>query len=105
MASLAGSRIYPVETLNPVLRLWKPLMQTEVDKSWEIKDTTIANVPVLIYRPEYVNEGKKTTGVVYIHGGGWTFGSPGKFQYLMTFEFQMYPILVLCMPQKTFWFL
>lgn len=76
VASLAGSRSYPIETLNPVLRLWKPLVQTEVDKSWEIKDTTIANVPVLIYRPEYVNEGKKTTGVVYIHGGGWTFGSP-----------------------------
>ena len=77
LASLVGIGDHPIN-MNSFLRLLKPFSQIEMDKSWEMEDTTISNVPVLIYRPKYLDKGEKRTGVVYIHGGGWVFGAPGK---------------------------
>ncbi|XP_068686137.1 arylacetamide deacetylase-like [Montipora capricornis] len=78
LASLVGIGDHPIN-MNAFLRLLKPFSQIEMDKSWEMEDTTISNVPVLIYRPKYLDKGEKRTGVVYIHGGGWVFGAPDLF--------------------------
>lgn len=47
----------------------------------EIQNVKIVNVPVRIYTPKNIfsDAGKKSTGVVYLHGGGWTGGSVCKF--------------------------
>ena len=47
----------------------------------EIQNVKIVNVPVRIYTPKNIfsDAGKKLTGVVYLHGGGWTRGSVCKF--------------------------
>ena len=47
--------------------------------SLQIEDLKIANVPVRVYRPKQIPDGgTKLTGVVFLHGGGWIFGSVGK---------------------------
>ena len=46
----------------------------------DITDTTLAGVPVRIYKP-YKNAGEgddKLAGLVYYHGGGWCSGNIGK---------------------------
>ncbi|XP_068672395.1 arylacetamide deacetylase-like [Montipora foliosa] len=78
IASLVGIGDHPLKNMNALL-LWKPLIEIKMDKLWEMEDTTISNVPVRIYRPKYIDKGQKTTGIVYIHGGGWAFGSPDLF--------------------------
>ena len=52
----------------------------ETEKFLEIKDDKIANIPVRIYKPKSLlnDAGKKSAGVVYLHGGGWTIGSVGR---------------------------
>ena len=49
----------------------------------EVYDTKIADVPVRVYKPKQFDAAKKSTGVVYIHGGGWTIASVGKFPLLL----------------------
>uniref|UniRef100_A0A3P9JK80 Neutral cholesterol ester hydrolase 1a n=1 Tax=Oryzias latipes TaxID=8090 RepID=A0A3P9JK80_ORYLA len=41
-------------------------------------DTTFAGVPVRVYEPPAGGEGHLRRGLMYLHGGGWAFGS-GKF--------------------------
>ena len=50
----------------------------------QIQDIKIANIPVRIYKPKHLfnDATRKTTGVVYLHGGGWTTRSVGKFAKL-----------------------
>ena len=39
----------------------------------------IADVPVRVYRPKQIRgDATKLTGVVFLHGGGWIFGSIGE---------------------------
>ena len=59
---------------------WLPLVLPKDEESGrflEIWDYKIANIPVRVYKPKDL-EGKKSTGVVYFHGGGFTIGSVGR---------------------------
>ena len=75
----------PIENLNCILD-WivqigiKP-DETELQGFMEIQNMNISNVPVRIYTPKNIlsDAGKKSTGVVFLHGGGWTRGSVCKF--------------------------
>ena len=76
-ASFIGIGESPIENLK-----WehKSLPLPKVDESGrflEIWDDKIANIPVRIYKPKSL-EGKKSTALVYLHGGGWTIGSVGR---------------------------
>ena len=56
------------------------LRKVPEDTSLHIEDAKIANVPVRVYRPKDISDdGTKLTGVVFLHGGGWIFGSIGKY--------------------------
>ena len=57
---------------------WIPNKVDEAEKFLEIQDDKIANIPVRIYKPKNLDAAKKSTGVVYLHGGGWTIGSVGR---------------------------
>ena len=48
----------------------------ESERLLEIWNEKIANILVRFYKPKTL--GKKTTGVVYFHGGGFTIGSVGR---------------------------
>ena len=50
----------------------------------EIRDMKIAYIPVRIYKPKHLlnDAAKKLTGVVYLHGGGLTMQSVGRFPNL-----------------------
>ena len=48
----------------------------ESENLLEIWNEKIANIPVRFYKPKTL--GKKTTGVVHFHGGGFTIGSVGR---------------------------
>ena len=54
-----------------------PNQVAESDEFLEIRDDEIANIPVRIYKPKNLDAAKKSTGFVYLHGGGWTIGSVG----------------------------
>ena len=59
---------------------WLSSMFPESDESenlLEIWNDKIANIPVRFYKPK-IHGSKRTTGVVYFHGGGFTLGSVGK---------------------------
>lgn len=64
----------PIENVNRLLHRWL-LFAKEEDQSWQIKDTKISNIPVRIYKPTHLGCGERITGVIYLHGGGWTIGS------------------------------
>ena len=81
-ASLVGIGDSPIENFKRLLDLPGTLVEPEIDKSWQFQDAKISNVPVRIYKPRHHDKGKKVTGVVYLHGGGWTIGSIGKFPKL-----------------------
>lgn len=49
----------------------------ESEKLLEIWNEKIANIPVRFYKPK-IHGSKRTTGVVYFHGGGFTLGSVGR---------------------------
>ena len=65
---------------------WAAKMFAKEESSLHIQDIKIANVPVRIYTPkDFFNiHNSKRTGVVYFHGGGWTYGSVGELLELMT---------------------
>ena len=65
----------PVENTNYYLLNVAKLKKKE-GSDLKVHDTKIANVPVRVYKPKHPDA--KSTGVVYIHGGGWTIGSVGK---------------------------
>ena len=44
----------------------------------ESTDTTVAGVPVRVYKPFKGAGNSSLPGLVYYHGGGWTFGTIGK---------------------------
>ena len=80
-ASLVGIGDSSIGNLNQLLHLLLPFVQPQINnKLWQIKDIKIVNVPVRIYTPTHLfnDATKKLTGVVYLHGGGWTMGSVGK---------------------------
>ena len=94
-ASLVGIGDSPIENLSRLFHLymWLPFTQPdsrdgETDKLLQIQDIKIANVPVRIYKPKHLSNDpdKRLTGVVYLHGGGWTIGSVGKFDILPAFR-------------------
>ena len=64
----------PIENTNYLLNVAK--RKKKEGSGLEVHDTKIANVPVRVYKPKHSDA--KSTGVVYIHGGGWTLGSVGK---------------------------
>ena len=84
IASTFGIGESPIENLNSILD-W--VVQTgikdgETEQGFmEIQNVKIANVPVRIYTSKNIfsDAGKKSTGVVYLHGGGWIRGSVCKF--------------------------
>ena len=41
------------------------------------KDTIAGGVKVRIYEPKH-KPGDKMAAIIYLHGGGWVYGSPGK---------------------------
>jgi len=49
----------------------------------EIRDERIANIPVRIYKPKNIDAGKKSTGLVFLHGGGWTIGTVGRLPIIL----------------------
>lgn len=53
----------------------------------DIKDTQIARVPVRIYTPKHLlkENAKKSTGVIFLHGGGFMLGSVGKTPPIIIF--------------------
>ena len=81
-ASLVGIGDSPVENFKQLLDLGRLISQSELkDDELEFQDIKIANVPVRIYKPKHVGAGTKLTGVIYLHGGGWTICSVGKSQH------------------------
>ena len=81
-ASLVGIGYSPIENFKILLHLPLALVEPQIDKSWQFQDGKISNVPVRIYKLRQYDKGKKVTGVVYLHGGGWTIGSVSKFPKL-----------------------
>ncbi|XP_078378921.1 arylacetamide deacetylase-like [Oculina patagonica] len=75
-ASLFGIGDSPIEN-EKWIHKWLPNKVDDPEKFLEIQDDMIANIPVRIYKPKHLlsDAGKKSTGVVYLHGGGWTIGS------------------------------
>ena len=67
----------PIENLNYLLNVAEQIFAPDKEPGLDVYDTKIANVPVRVYKPKHPDT--KPTGVVYIHGGGWTIGSVGKF--------------------------
>ena len=65
-----------VENMNYLLNVAEGIFAPGEGQDLEVHDTKIANVPVRVYKPKHPDA--KSTGVVYIHGGGWTIGSVGK---------------------------
>uniref|UniRef100_UPI0037E934B9 neutral cholesterol ester hydrolase 1-like n=1 Tax=Semicossyphus pulcher TaxID=241346 RepID=UPI0037E934B9 len=47
----------------------------------KVSDITFAGVPVRVYEPPAGGEGHLRRGLMYIHGGGWAFGSGKKGSY------------------------
>ena len=81
-ASLVGIGDSPEENLNQLFHLGLLISQQESkDDELEFQDIKIADVPVRIYRPKHAGAGKRVTGVIYLHGGGWTYCSVGKSQH------------------------
>ncbi|KAL9963951.1 hypothetical protein ACROYT_G027514 [Oculina patagonica] len=79
-SSMIGIGESPIENEKWVHAWILPSMPNKVDdleKFLEIRDDKIANIPVRIYKPKnFLNDAsKESTGVVYLHGGGWTIGS------------------------------
>lgn len=55
------------------------LQKVPEETSLQIEDTMIADVPVRVYRPKQIRgDATKLTGVIFLHGGGWIFGSIGE---------------------------
>ena len=81
----------PIENLNYLLNVAEQIFAPDEGPDLDLHDTKIANVPVRVYKPKHLDA--KSTGVVYIHGGGWTIGSVGKF-----------PLIIIC-SGVTLWFL
>ncbi|KAL9963952.1 hypothetical protein ACROYT_G027515 [Oculina patagonica] len=80
-SSLMGIGGSPIEN-EKWLHKQMEMKVADEEKFMEIQDDKIANVPVRIYTPKTLDAGKKSTGVVYLHGGGWTIGSVGLFHPL-----------------------
>ena len=56
----------------------------------EIKDERIANIPVRIYKPKNIDTGRKSTGLVFLHGGGWTIGTVGRTLLIIFIQINEY---------------
>ena len=78
-ASLLGIGDSPIEN-EKWIHKWIPNKVDEDEKYLEIQDDKIANIPVRIYKPKNLldDKSRKSTGVVFLHGGGWTIGSVGR---------------------------
>ncbi|KAJ7392845.1 carboxylic ester hydrolase [Desmophyllum pertusum] len=73
-ASLIGIGESPIENRKWIyIHKWLPDQVHNPEGLMEIQDSKIANIPVRIYQPK--NLLHDATGVVYLHGGGWTIGS------------------------------
>lgn len=91
VASIVSIGHSPQENLNSLLHLLLPLTPSETrsdpsDNKWmDIKDTQIARVPVRIYTPKHLlkENAKKSTGVIFLHGGGFMLGSVELFHHLV----------------------
>ena len=89
------------------------LKKVPQEPSLQIEDTKIADVPVRVYRQRQIPGGssssKLTAGVVFLHGGGWIFGSIGKHKpkdgmhILINSAKWMDPNLVLSLVQFIYW--
>jgi len=79
-ASLFGIGDSPMEN-EKTMQGWAIALKTAIKKDHdherflEIRDERIANIPVRIYKPKKIDAGKKSTGLVFLHGGGWTIGT------------------------------
>lgn len=79
-ATFIGMGNSALENLNGELQRLSSVLpkDEESEKYLEIQDGKIANIPVRIYKPK-IHGNKMTTGVVYLHGGGFTIGSVDQF--------------------------
>ena len=98
-SSLIGIGESPIEN-EKWIHKWLPNTVDEAEKFLEIQDDKIANIPVRIYKPKtlFNDTGKKLTGVVYLHGGGWTIGSVGRLDVHVLFQ----KISILQSPKEGF---
>ncbi|XP_077476271.1 neutral cholesterol ester hydrolase 1-like [Stigmatopora argus] len=57
--------------------------KTETDKDGcSVSDTAFDGVPVRVYQPPpEAGQGRLKRGLLYIHGGGWAYGSPADEEY------------------------
>lgn len=46
----------------------------------KVSDITFVGIPVRVYEPPAGGEGHLRRGLVYIHGGGWAFGSASEYE-------------------------
>lgn len=82
-ASLIGIGNSPMEN-EKTMQGWVIALKSAIkndhdhERFLEIKDERIANIPVRIYKPKDIDTGKKSTGLVFLHGGGWTIGTVGR---------------------------
>ncbi|XP_061752345.1 neutral cholesterol ester hydrolase 1-like [Nerophis ophidion] len=60
---------------NNVERLMKNLTPTQDGKVLRVSDVTFDGVPVRVYEPRGGEERGLKRGLLYLHGGGWTYGS------------------------------
>lgn len=87
-ASLIGIGNSPMEN-EKTMQGWVIALKSAIKKDHdherflEIKDERIANIPVRIYKPKNIDAGKKLTGLVFLHGGGWTIGTVGRLSIIL----------------------
>ena len=55
----------------------------------------IEGVDVTIFKPLSVENARLIPGLVYFHGGGWVFGSPGNVQILENLTPKVKPVIFL----------
>ncbi len=46
-----------------------------------VSDVTFAGIPVRVYEPSAGGEGHLRRGLMYYHGGGWTFGTASEYRH------------------------
>ena len=84
LQAFTASRLGIADLVNNLRHIHCALAQlTKVphEPSLQIEDTKIADVPVRVYRQRQIpgdSSSSKLTGVVFLHGGVWIFGSIGK---------------------------
>lgn len=87
-ASLIGIGNSPMEN-EKTMQGWVIALKSAIKKDHdherflEIKDERIANIPVRIYKAKNIDLGKKSTGLVFLHGGGWTIGTVGRLSIIL----------------------